>query len=362
MQKLHIDDVVSGQILASDVTTPKGQLIASKGKVLNAQLLLHMKFYHIDYIYVEDQQVEEPKIQPEDEFLQDTMSWKLRHSKEFEEFKNSYNDNVEELKSVLSDFFNRQKPLVQEELLNGTKEIFAKDNTNISILNMMLNMREIDDSTYAHCVNVAVTSRVLGMWANLSPEDLDVLTVAGLCHDIGKSVIPNDILNKPGKLTDEEFETMKKHPLIGYELLKTQNIDQRIKNAALQHHEKFDGSGYPFGLKGEDIDDISAIITIADIYDAMTAKRVYRDAICPFDVIAEFQRHDYDHYHPKYIFIFLNRIADSYVNAAVELSDNRRGMILMINSNELTRPLIKLENGEFLDLRENPDIYIKTIL
>lgn len=362
MQKLHIDDVVSGQILASDVTTPKGQLIASKGKVLNAQLLLHMKFYHIDYIYVEDQQVEEPKIQPEDEFLQDTMSWKLRHSKEFEEFKNSYNDNVEELKSVLSDFFNRQKPLVQEELLNGTKEIFAKDNTNISILNMMLNMREIDDSTYAHCVNVAVTSRVLGMWANLSPEDLDVLTVAGLCHDIGKSVIPNDILNKPGKLTDEEFETMKKHPLIGYELLKTQNIDQRIKNAALQHHEKFDGSGYPFGLKGEDIDDIAAIITIADIYDAMTAKRVYRDAICPFDVIAEFQRHDYDHYHPKYIFIFLNRIADSYVNAAVELSDKRRGIILMINSNELTRPLIKLEDGEFLDLRENPDIYIKTIL
>lgn len=362
MQKLHIDDVVSGQILASDVTTPKGQLIASKGKVLNAQLLLHMKFYHIDYIYVEDQQVDESKAQPEDEFLHDTMSWKLRHSKEFEDFKNSYNDNVEELKSVLSDFFNRQKPLVQEELLNGTKEIFAKDSTNISILNMMLSMREIDDSTYAHCVNVAVTSRVLGMWANLSPEDLDVLTVAGLCHDIGKSVIPNDILNKPGKLTDEEFETMKKHPLIGYELLKSQDIDQRIKNAALQHHEKFDGSGYPFGLKGEDIDDISAIITIADIYDAMTAKRVYRDAICPFDVIAEFQRHDYDHYHPKYIFIFLNRIADSYVNAAVELSDNRRGIILMINSNELTRPLIKLENGEFLDLRENPDIYIKTIL
>ena len=129
-------------------------------------------------------------------------------------------------------------------------------------------------------------------------DKLDEISMAGLLHDIGKFKIPDEILLKPGKLTKEEFEVIKKHTVYGYEILNNFKILESTKRAALLHHEKFDGSGYPFGYTADKIDDISAIITIADVYDAMTSKRCYRDGMCPFDVIEDFEYDGISKYHP----------------------------------------------------------------
>ena len=110
---------------------------------------------------------------------------------------------------------------------------------------MLHNMREMDDSTYVHSINVALIATVLGRWLHMSEEELKILTSSGLLHDIGKLLIPKEILTKPKKLTEEEYTIIKTHPKKGFELLKTLDLDERILFSTLAHHERCDGSGYP---------------------------------------------------------------------------------------------------------------------
>ncbi len=128
--------------------------------------------------------------------------------------------------------------------------------------------------------------------------------IGSALHDVGKFLIPSDILNKKEKLTDNEFALIKQHPVLGYDLLKELNIDYHVKQAALSHHERCDGSGYPLGLKTNEIDDHAMIVSIADVYDAMTSARKYRTPLCPFEVIAEFEKDGLSKYKPQYILTF----------------------------------------------------------
>ena len=204
-------------------------------------------------------------------------------------------------------------------------------------------------------------SALCGMMAAELGMDVKKAKRAGLLHDIGKSKIPNEIIGKPGKLTDSEYEEIKKHPVIGYNLVKNLDIDQRIKNAVLLHHERFDGKGYPLGLTGNEIDDFTSIVSIADVYDAMTANRCYRDGLCPFEVIAMFEKEGLTQFNPKYILTFLDHIANTYINNEVLLSDGSSGKIVLINK-KLTRPTIQLDNGNFVNLESRLDLYVQAII
>ena len=195
------------------------------------------------------------------------------------------------------------------------------------------------------------------MWS-----DLDVLTLCGLLHDVGKVQIPDEILEKPDRLTPEEYEIMKTHTVLGYRMMERERIDKRIKNAALMHHERFDGKGYPFGLTGDRIDTFASIVAIADVYDALTSDRCYRSAVCPFEVIALFESNGLTEYNPKFILTFLEHIAQTYVGNSVRLSDGSQGKISMIDTKKLLRPLIQLESGEFVDLSKRLDLYVEEII
>jgi HD-GYP domain-containing protein (c-di-GMP phosphodiesterase class II) len=139
-------------------------------------------------------------------------------------------------------------------------------------------------------------------------------------------------------------------------------LDRRIKLAALQHHERNDGSGYPYGLTKDFISPFSKIVAITDVYDAMTADRCYRAGICPFEVIAQFQREDKAKYDQHILQVFLENIAESYISTGVLLSDGSRGIISMINKKSLSSPLIKLDDGSFVDLRERTELFIRACI
>ena len=191
---------------------------------------------------------------------------------------------------------------------------------------------------------------------------MDVLTLCGLFHDIGKVQIPDEILNKPGKYTDEEFALIQQHPVTSYNLLRYLSIDERIKKAALMHHERCDGSGYPQKLKADQIDDFAEIIAIADVYDAMTAARSYRSPLCPFQAIDMFEKDGLQLYSPKYILTFLNRIANTYQNNRVLLNNGQSANIVMINAKHLTRPMIQLDDGSVVDMLNLPEWEIIKII
>ena len=134
-------------------------------------------------------------------------------------------------------------------MLKKVTSLLKPEQTTIDFFDMLHNLRSVNDSIYAHCINVSLISRMIGIWLKLPQADIDTLTIAGLLHDIGKTQITDDILNKKERLTDEEFALIRKHPVFGYDILKKHDLDVRILKATLMHHERCDGSGYPLALK-----------------------------------------------------------------------------------------------------------------
>lgn len=352
-KNIFIFEASEGMVLARDVYSPEGRLIVQQGASLSLDLINSIADSHILEIMVYDGM--------ESVVHEQTYFDKLQATPEFQKFSVEYNNTVSNVKSNLNDIVSRNKEINPDELISDTASILADSRSNLQVFDMLHSLRKNDDLTYVHCINVALIATIIARWINLAEEDIKVLTVAAILHDIGKLMIPEKILLKPGKLTDEEFQTIKTHVNLGFNLLKEQQIDSRIKEACLLHHEKCDGSGYPFNLKGDKIPLLTKIITIADVYDAMTAARVYRGSMCPFDVIKIMEDDAFSKYDPNILIPFLNNVVSSYLHTNVRLSDGRIGEVVLINSNRLSRPSIMCE-GEFIDLSKRPDLTIKAIL
>lgn len=363
MSLVEIKNLKEGQIVAENVYTRNGQLILHKDTCLTRQMISRLAYYKILKISIlegEIPQVTQDSIDLKNQVEQSHVA-KLLASSEFQIFKKTYAHNIKVLEQNFNDIILKNTSINELSLITDTISLFEQNPITYSLLGMLHVMKQIDDSTYAHSVNVAILCRLIGTWMNFSKEDLDVLTTAGLLHDIGKCQIPDDILLKPGKLTSQEYEFIKMHPLFGHNIVKNQSIDERVKAAVLGHHERYDGTGYPSALKDVEIDDFTSIVSIADVYDAMTATRCYRQSLCPFEVIATFEAEGLNRYNPKYVYTFLEHIVSSYVNSDVLLSNNQKGRIILANK-QLTRPVVQLENNEFIDLEEHTDIYIQTII
>ena len=165
-----------------------------------------------------------------------------------------------------------------------------------------------DRYTHGHSKRVAEYSERIAQAAGMSKEECEEVYFAALLHDVGKIGIPNNIINKEGRLTDEEFDIIKTHPVIGNQILSSINQSPYLSVGAYYHHERYDGRGYPKGLKGEDIPAIARIIAVADAYDAMTSKRSYRDTLPQYFVREEFVRGTGTQFDPQYAQIMLHFI------------------------------------------------------
>ena len=357
MKRLSITQLIPGMIVAEDVYNLDHELLIPKGTVLTDKLITKLDLYGILTIFAED-------VLPASDLSETESSYyeRIKSSPEFHLFKEDFENEVELFRENMNLVVQKNTALDVKTLLKSTLSIVSNHSGSISILDMLQNMREYDDSTYTHSLNVALICNILAGWLKLPKEDVELATACGLFHDIGKMLIPYSIIAKPGRLSEEEFATVKKHPALGYELLLSQDVDVHVKNAALMHHERSDGSGYPSKLKGNQIDAYARMVAIADVYDALTSDRCYRSAVCPFEVIALFESNGLTEYNPKFILTFLEHIAQTYVGNSVRLSDGSQGKISMIDTKKLLRPLIQLESGEFVDLSKRLDLYVEEII
>ncbi len=383
MKNLPIRDLEPGMIIAKAIYTSRGQQVMEENTVLTAELISRLSFYSIYTVTVKDtddssdeaalseSDADTPQEAPAQEanaappnLASNTFySHKVKSQPEFLKYQIEYNKEIRSVKEIFDAVIqNPEAPVDFRQILNDFNKLIASCRTTVALFDKLHNMRQDDDSVYAHCLNVALISRMMGKWLKLDDNERDILTLCGLFHDIGKTSIPDEILNKPDKYTDEEFALIKQHPLFSYKLLKHQPIDERIKNAALQHHERWDGSGYPQNIEGNAIEDYAAIVAIADVYDATTAARSYRPPLCPFQAISMFEKDGLQKYHPKYILTFLNRIATTYQHNRILLSNGRSANIVMINSKHLTRPMIQMDDGSVIDMLDNPELEITKII
>lgn len=247
-----------------------------------------------------------------------------------------------------------------EELVENYIELMANVTGVISILHKVKSHNEY---TFGHSLNVAIISGVLGKWLGFTAGDLKDIILAGLLHDIGKIFISSDILDKPGKLTDEEMEIIKTHSACGSRLVSDcDEISQETKLGILQHHERQDGSGYPQKLKGEDIHIYANIVALADLYDAMSNKRIYRRQLPPFVVVETILEQMYKKLDPNVCLIFLENLRELMMGSLVLLSDGRKAKIVLLNELLRTRPVIQLSTGELIDLERNRQLEIVAML
>lgn len=235
-------------------------------------------------------------------------------------------------------------------------------NKNSRMIGHTGRIKDTDEYTYNHSVNVAIYSVYIGRLLGLDDERLRELCQAALLHDIGKAKVPKDILNKKGKLTENEFSIVKKHTVDGYILSKRMSfLTEKVREAILCHHEREDGSGYPYGIKGKKINLYAKILAITDVYDALTSKRVYKKKSTPFEAIEEFYNMGVNKFSRPILNIFLKNISQLYVNAQVRLSDGRVGKIEFIPPKNLTAPVINVD-GKYIDLSTNPSLKIIDIV
>jgi len=331
-------------VAGEDIYTYNNQLIITEGTSLTDKIITRLKFYSISDFKIIVEWVKKPEVKEPSHIQQ------IRESAEFKQFNTSF-----------MDISASDKTLDISALLNHATNILSGSRNGIHVFDMLHCMREFDDITYVHSINVSLIASVFGGWLKLPEKEVEILMLCGLLHDIGKLTLPPEIISKQDSLTETEFTQVKAHTLKGYQILKNKDIDERIKYTALMHHERCDGSGYPHGFHGPQINSFAKIIAIADVYDAMTSARVYRPALCPFEAISVFEAEGFQKFDPHYIMTFLQEIVQSYVGKRVRLSNKTEGEVRMINKNYLSKPIVQMNNG-FIDLSKEHDLVIEAIL
>ncbi|MEG0540775.1 MAG: HD-GYP domain-containing protein [Angelakisella sp.] len=206
-------------------------------------------------------------------------------------------------------------------------------------------IRSVDEYLYIHSVNVSLLNGLMAKWLDLNPVQTEELINVGVLHDIGKIKIDLGILNKPSKLTNDEFDIIKMHPVYSYETLIASGMkNQRVLAAARGHHEKLNGRGYPDGLSGDQIDLYSRITSISDIYDAMVADRVYKEPVSPFDVLEQFSNDKFSNLDIQLVNTFLDKMTLDLVGKKVLLSNGDVGLVLYIERANLAYPIVRVDD------------------
>ena len=270
-------------------------------------------------------------------------------------------ETVEQVKDVFGDIRKTRKiPLAK--LRENVIPMIHTASDNTQLLHLFTALQAKDDYAYRHNIAVGVITNLLGKWMEIDHQDLLELTTAALLHDVGKMLIPEAILNKAGKLTSGEFAMMQKHTVYGYEILKaTVGVTHRQALVALQHHERINGSGYPSGIKKDDIDLFSRIVSVVDIFHAMTSNRVYQNHFPFYRVLSEMERDMFSGLDPAITMLFIEKTMNALIGDSVLLTDGREGTILTVPKNDPTRPLIQVGDN-FVDLSKDLSLQIKQIV
>ncbi|MFG6327954.1 MAG: HD-GYP domain-containing protein [Lachnospiraceae bacterium] len=235
-----------------------------------------------------------------------------------------------------------------------TNDLNKAINDNAAIAVDINALKTSDEYTFKHSVDVATMSMIIAKNMGYSQDDIYSIGVAGLLHDIGKSKVPLEILNKPAKLNDEEFKVMKNHTVFGYEIIKEkENFSQAIALAVLQHHEKMNGRGYPLGVKADKITDFAKILSVVDVYDALVTERPYKKALSQRTAI-EMIMSMTEELDIKAMKVFFKTVILYPVDTIVELSNGEKAKVVKNNEGSVLRPtVVGIATGKVYNLADD---------
>ena len=238
---------------------------------------------------------------------------------------------------------------VQESVETMIDSVFRNQDAMISLLKL----RTYDEYTFTHSLNVAVLCIATGRQVNFNRNQLALLGLGSIFHDVGKLFIPDEILNKPGRLSEEEFKIMQSHPELGARFMeeKYKGLSPTSVSVVRHHHERMDGDGYPDKLSAKDIDPFMAVCGIADVYDALSSARVYKPAMPPYEALKIIYKSRNSHFHPVWIDRFIQCLGIYPPGTLVQLTSGEVGVVFVTNHSFLARPKLRLiKNPKLLPL------------
>lgn len=335
MRLVSIERVKPGDELGQSIIGIDGCLMLREGVTLTENYINKLIGIGIIYIYIKDSNLED--IKPEDpEFIEFKSEAVKSLSRVFSKLQYSDTISIKNTLSIITEMI---------EYLIDNKEIDSS---------YLLELKTFDNYTYIHSLNTCVLSLFFGVQMSYSRSMLVDLGMGALLHDIGKTRIPIGILNKNGRLTDEEFSIIKKHPELGYNMVQNvKEINERSRAIILEHHEKIDGKGYPFGLTGDRIHKFSKITCISDVYDAIVSDRVYRKGIAANEAyefvlggVGSF--FDFD-----LVNVFRDKFSIYPLGVCIKLSNGLDGFVVGHNQGFPDRPIVRILYDE-MGIKINP--------
>ena len=364
MQKIRVNHIAQGAIIAQDVHASDGRMLISKGAQYRGSFLGRLENAGIYEVFIEDEEdrkeartwtAPNPIEQLQQEIhIDDVIYEKTRKQAEHQVMKimvrltSMRNANLEKLFRVVDS--------IMEQLLQNSDLVLS-----------LSKLRSIDDYTYEHSVNVCVISILIGIDMFMDKNMLHELGIGAILHDIGKVGVSERIIKKAGRLNREEFNEIKHHTELGYQILKGAGFSEDVARIALYHHERIDGSGYPHHLEGREIPPFARVVAIADFYDAISNNRIYRRRMTPDDAYREIIKTSTNHLDEQMVEKFLRHVHMYPIGCGVVLNTFEKGVVIRQNRLMPESPVVRVfarEEGrlvprcEDVDLSAHPSLFI----
>ena len=354
MQRIVVSELKNGMVTARNVLSADGKLLLADGQVITESYIRRLQELGIYAIYVRNPYISDLEIPA-------IIAEETRQS------------GIQTVKRALDVLRNKRADLAVAEVQQSARRIVAEIIRNRKAMVHLTEIRAHDDCTFAHSVDVCILAVLVAVEMGYAETRLNELAVGALLHDVGKLRVGQKLLTKPDRLTDDEMVRMKGHPWFGFEILRAHKGQLSIPSihVALQHHEKFDGTGYPRGLAGMAIHEFSRIVSIVDVYDAITSDRPYRKALLPHEAYELLQMTGAQHFDPAILPVFLDKIALYPVGATVRLNTGDIGIVTFVEPGLPTRPVIQLvldkhrrlyPGATTLDMRNHLTVFIDQVV
>ncbi|RXZ84715.1 HD-GYP domain-containing protein [Paenibacillaceae bacterium] len=348
MRLVPVQQCQPGMKLAKKIYSEDGIVLLGRHVELTRHLIRRLGECGIGYVYIEDEMTSDvtaPEMLSED-----------LHIRALKEVRTGFRkliDSPKRSKGGTYPYIARQFKDVMSLVVD---ELSGRDNAMI----MLMNMGAVDHYLFQHSLNVCVYSVMLGIADGYSREDLSMLGMGALLHDIGKTQIPETILFKPSALTKDEYEEMKRHAELGFQLLKDEpNVSLTVAHCAYQHHERIDGSGYPRGIHDKEIHPYAKWIGLVDSYDAMTTTRIYSSPLLPHQAMEGLYVGSGTLYEQRMVRLFRDKVFLYPIGVSVKLNSGESGIVVGADPTCLHRPIVRVlynEAGERLKAPYETDL------
>ncbi|MFZ5966440.1 MAG: HD-GYP domain-containing protein [Bacillota bacterium] len=323
MYKINVESLKNGMIIAKNIYDNDGNILLAAGIALRENYISKLKELRITEVYIQTDETA-------DIVVEDVIQ----------------EQNRLEAKQIVKQIMvsiKKDTRAFDERILSVVESIVEDLLNNPNVMVHLADIRSVDEYTFGHSVNVCVLSVLLGIKMGYNKTQLKELGIGALLHDIGKMWVPESILNKPDILDEQEFEEIKKHTTFGYDFLhKIPGVPSISCMVALAHHERFDGSGYPFGKKSYDIHEYARIIAITDVYDALTSERIYKKKIRPFEAVEYLVSIGKTQFDEKMVKLFTEFVPVFPMGSVVKTNLGEKGVVLSVDSSFPTKPTIRI--------------------